>query len=725
MVSARLYKFFIYLAVVILINVVGTTLFFRVDLTANNVYSLSEASRDVVSTLSEPLTIKVFFTRNLPAPYNNLERYLHDLLEEFAVSGNRFYNYQFFNVSTEENEKARQNQMLAENYGIYPVQIQNIEQDEVKFQKAYMGMVLIHGDIIETIPTITSTEGLEYRITSTIRKANNKISALLRLKDSIEVKLFLSSSLQGVGPYMNLTGLAETPGKVREIVERLNEKNYGKLSFTVLDPTLNREYARQAEAYNLLALQWNDFTDRRGKQITADKGYAGIIVQHAESYEQVQVIKVFRLPLFGTQYQLADLGELEKTINEALENVIDINEEIGYLADHGTLSLTAGFQMPGMSENQDSLSNFNTLLSDNYSVIPVKLKEKELPEALSFLIIAGPKENFSDYELYQIDRFLMKGNNLAVFYDTFDEVTPQGQGGPMGNLRQNTYYVPLSTGLEKLLAHYGITVKQSYILDENSFKQRIPQMFGGGERPVYFAPLIKNEMINKDVRFLRNIKGLVMLKASPVEVNEEKISKHGLKATKLFSSSKKSWEMSERINLNPMFMQPPASEDEYRSMPMAYVLEGSFPSFFADKPIPEKQEGIEQDREEEQEKEEGLRTDQVRSEGLTIRKGKPGKIFLIGTSEILKNTVIDEEAKHPNSQFVLNVIDFMNGREENAVMRSKTQRFNPLKEVGPGIRTFIKSINIAGLPVMVVIAGLIVWFRRSSRKRIIQRIFNG
>jgi ABC-type uncharacterized transport system involved in gliding motility auxiliary subunit len=517
MKSGRFYKFIIYLVVVILVNVVGVTLLFRVDLTAHNVYSLSGASRNVVSTLSEPLTIKVFFTRNLPAPYNNIERYLHDLLEEYAVSGNRFFNYQFFNVSTEENEQARKNKTLAENYGIYPVQIQNIEQDEVKFQKAYMGMVVIHGDIIESIPTITSTDGLEYRITSTIRKANNKISALLRLKDKIEVKLFLSSSLQGVGPYMNLTGLTEIPGRVREIVDRLNEKNYGKLSFAVLDPSLNQEYARDAEAYNLLALQWNDFTDRQGKQIKADKGFAGIIVQHGDRYEQIQVLKVFRLPLFGTQYQLADLDELDTTINETLENVIDINKEIGYLADHGTLSLSGGFQMPGMPENQESLSNFNTLLSDNYSVTPVKLKEEGIPEALSFLIIAGVKENFSDHELYQIDQFLMKGNNLAIFYDAFDEVSPQGQRGATANLRQNTYYIPLSTGLEKLLAHYGIEVKQSYILDENSFKQRVPQMFGGGERSIHYAPIIKNEMINKDVRFLRNIKGLVMLKSSPVD----------------------------------------------------------------------------------------------------------------------------------------------------------------------------------------------------------------
>ena len=74
--SGDLVKFCIYLIVVILINIAGFTLFLRVDLTSNKVYSLSRVSKEVVSTLEEPLTIYVFFTKNLPAPYNSVEKYL-------------------------------------------------------------------------------------------------------------------------------------------------------------------------------------------------------------------------------------------------------------------------------------------------------------------------------------------------------------------------------------------------------------------------------------------------------------------------------------------------------------------------------------------------------------------------------------------------------------------------------------------------------------------------
>ncbi len=212
--SAAYLKFGLYLLVVVLVNMAGITLFLRFDLTAGKIYSLSAASKEVVSTLSEPLTINVFFSRNLPAPYNSIDRYLRDLLEEYAVHSNRFFNYRFYDVSAEEGDipaQAQENQKLASTYGIHPIQIQAVEKDEVKFQRVYMGLVMIHGDLIERIPTIATTDGLEYRITTAVQKMNHKISALLRLTEKIRVKLYLSSALNAVAPYMGLKQLCPDP----------------------------------------------------------------------------------------------------------------------------------------------------------------------------------------------------------------------------------------------------------------------------------------------------------------------------------------------------------------------------------------------------------------------------------------------------------------------------------------------------------------------------------
>jgi len=726
--SGQYLKFIIYLVVVVLANVAGITLFFRADLTANKIYSISKASKEVVATLSEPLSIKVFFTKDLPPPYNNTERYLRDLFEEYAIYANKFFNYRFYNVSTEEGEliaKARENQKIANNYGIHSIQIQVIDKDEVKFQKAYMGLALIHGDLIEQIPTITSTEGLEYTLTTAIKKMNNKISALLSLPDKIKIKLFLSASLESVAPQMGVRNLAGIPAEIENIVTKLNQKNYGKLEFEFINPTQDQDLAAISKEYNIMMLSWPALA--KGN-IAPGKGVIGLVMEYGENSLTVPVMQVIRLPIIGTQYKLAETGEMEESINSNVERLIDINEDLGYLADHGTLNL-AGTPpgAPGRPPVEEPATNFRTLVSQNYTLKNISLKDKNIPESLNCLIIARPTEKFSDYELFQIDQFLMQGKSLALVLDRFKEVNPAGQQGM--NIGQAPVYLPLDTGLEKLISHYGIRIQQSFVMDENCYRQELPAQFGGGERAIYFAPMIKDRFINNDLDFMKNIKRLVALKISPLELIPERITQNSLKAHRLFASSKKSWQMRDRINLNPMFIKPPESSEEMQSYPLAYIIEGEFPSYFAGKPLPlreikDEKESQEKPQAEASKSPTDIDLSQIERQGQFLTRGKPGKIFVMASADMMRDNVLDAGGQGSNATFILNTVDYLNGREDIAVMRAKVQRFNPLEDTQAGTKAFVKALNIAGLPVMVVIFGLGVWFRRHSRKKQIQMMFH-
>jgi len=730
--SGRYLKFFIYLIVIVLLNVAGITLFFRMDLTADKIYSISRASQKVVGTLSEPLTVKVFFTRDLPAPYNNTERYLQDLLQEYAIYANNFFNYRFYDVSADEGEttdQAQQNQKLANDYGIHPIQIQAVEKDEVKFQRAYMGLVMIHGDLIERIPTITSGEGLEYQLTTTIQKMNNKISALLGLPGKINIKLFLSSSLEAVAPHIGVRDLAGIPAEIQSIVKKLNQKNYNKLQYEFLNPSQNQDLQSLVNKYNIMSLSWPALGQG---QVPAGQGAIGLVMEYDDKSVTVPLLQVIRLPIIGTQYQLTEMAEMEEILNDNIEQLIDINEDIGYLADHGTLSLSgAPPNAPGQAQNQDSATNLRTLISQNYTIKNIALKSESIPESLNSLVIARPTEKFSDYELFQIDQFLMQGKSLALVLDRFNEVMPGGQQAM--SMGQQPVFVPLDTGLEKLLAHYGIRIQQSYVLDENCYRQEMPAQFGGGERKIYFAPLIKNRFINHDLDFMKNIKILVALKISPLELIAERITQNELKSHRLFASSEKSWQMRGRINLNPMFIKPPDSSEDMQSYPLAYLIEGEFPSYFAGKPIPVKE--VEDEKESDQagsdqddaaqasEKQSEIDLSRIERKGQFQAKGKPGKVFVMASADMLKNNVLDGTGRGSNSALIMNIIDYLNGREGIAAMRGKEQRFNPLDDTRPGVKTFVKAFNIAGLPVLVIIFGLGVWFRRHSRKKHIQMMF--
>lgn len=741
----KYYKFILYLVVLILINVVGRTLFFRVDLTANSLYSLSKASIKSVSTLKEPLTVNVFFTKNLPAPYNNVERYLQDLLAEYEANSNNQMSYRFYNVSAEEeglgSADVEKNRKIAQDYGLYPANVQAVDKDQIKMQRAYMGMVLIHGDVMEKIPVIDSTEGLEYKITSAIQKMNNKISALVKLPQKIKIYLVASSSIAQIAPVIKLQGLDGLKSGLQAIVDKINSRSYGQLQFITIDPAMGEGTPEQLARYERYGLQWPQLNTPAGGIIPAGKGTLALGLEYGEkTLEQGLLTRKLAITERGPeeQYAVVDLKEIETFIDDNIDSIININEDVGYLSSHGTPSLQSP---PQRTQQQSELSAFNELLSNSYSVKPVNLRDNFIPESIDTLIIAGPKENFTDWELFLIDQFLMKGKSLALFLDAFNEIQPQNQ-----QQFQQPVYLPINTGLEKLLNHYGLTVKKSYILDENCYVNRDRE---SNEMPIYFVPLIGNDKINHDVKFLENLKQLVVIKASPLEADKEKIKNSGLKLTELISSSDKSWEMSGRINLLPYMIQPPKDSKEMQSKPLVYILEGQFTSYFADKPLPAEPEIKETKKEtelpskfiagEDDKKKEAdkavketnqkpvIKETRVKEEKGILTKGKPGKIFLLGTSEMLKDNVLQPQRGYanPNADFIINTVDYLNNREDIAVMRSKVQRFNPLKkDISPFAKVFAKIFNIWGLPALLILMGMFIWGRRIARKKQIQAMFS-
>ncbi|MEJ2660475.1 MAG: Gldg family protein [Desulfobacteraceae bacterium] len=716
-------KLLMYLVVIVLINLAGQTLKFRADLTANKIYSLSDISRKVVATLSEPLTIKVFFTKDLPPPHNATEQYLRDMLKEYALYGNKYFNYTFYDVNPEDEgigDDSGGNRQQARDYGIQPVQIQIYEKDEVKFKQAFMGLVLIHGDIIERIPAITSTAGLEYKLTTAIQKLNNKVSALLNLKDKVHVELVLSSALGRVAPYVGLKGLMDYPGRIEKIVQDLNPKTYNRLVFNRIDPGPDPQQAETLNNLGVMKLQWKaiEKTD-----VGPGSGFVGLLMRYQKETRVIPLLNVIRLPIFGTQYQLADAKDIEEQINVNLDRIVNINENLGYLEGFGTLN--PGGLGPMAPRDNDTLDIFNQLVEKNYTLQSIPLKEQPLPSGLKCLVIARPTEKFSDYALYQIDQALMHGTNLAIFTDAFKETQPAGQQPFMPN---RPTYVPMDSGLEKLLEHYGLRIKKAMVLDENCYRQRRSRRQGGGDQPLYFAPIIQNAHINKKLSYIRDIKGLIALKISPLELDQKRIEEQKITAHMLFASSDKSWDMRDRIMLDPMFLQPPASDTEMSSQPLAYMLEGSFSSYFKGKPMPEKPaEKDAQDAKKDQKTPEANSSkadlSQITEKGAFRDQSPPAKIFVTGSSAFLTDQLLDQEGQSGNAMFVLNVIDALNGHESLAAMRSKAQSFNPLKETEPAARTVIKAINIVGLPILVVLLGLIVWMRRHARSKRIQLMF--
>jgi gliding-associated putative ABC transporter substrate-binding component GldG len=157
------------IAILLVLNLISVNLFARLDLTEGKVFSLSKASKDVVRSLDDRLIIRMYFTKDLPPPYNSHARYLKDQLEEYqAYAGGK--------LKLEMIDPAEQDKELeAQRYGIPPLQVNALEDDKIEIKKVYMGLVLLFEDKKEVIPVVQSVSGLEYEITSAIKRLSSRV----------------------------------------------------------------------------------------------------------------------------------------------------------------------------------------------------------------------------------------------------------------------------------------------------------------------------------------------------------------------------------------------------------------------------------------------------------------------------------------------------------------------------------------------------------------------
>ena len=73
------------IGILIIVNLISTTFFYRFDLTKDKRYTLSATSLAILKQVKEPLYIKIYLEGEMPAEFNRLHNETRDLLEEFQA----------------------------------------------------------------------------------------------------------------------------------------------------------------------------------------------------------------------------------------------------------------------------------------------------------------------------------------------------------------------------------------------------------------------------------------------------------------------------------------------------------------------------------------------------------------------------------------------------------------------------------------------------------------
>jgi gliding-associated putative ABC transporter substrate-binding component GldG len=165
--TQTLVRLAIILGILIVLNFISIRLFGRLDLTSQGVYTLSDASKKLVGGLDDRVTVKAYFTEDLPAPYNNNRRAVLDILNDYKAYSGGNLQYEFINPQGEKGEQDAQQQ------GISPVQVQVVNEDKLEVKRGYLGLVMMYEDRKEVLPVIQNLGSLEYDMSSALKRLTN------------------------------------------------------------------------------------------------------------------------------------------------------------------------------------------------------------------------------------------------------------------------------------------------------------------------------------------------------------------------------------------------------------------------------------------------------------------------------------------------------------------------------------------------------------------------
>jgi gliding-associated putative ABC transporter substrate-binding component GldG len=141
---------------------VSQRVFFRLDLTRNRAYTISEVSRNLYTEIPGQVRITYFISDKL-ASIHPLPGEITDLLREYAA-----YSRGRIQVTLRDPVKANLVEAV-EGLGILGQQIETVEQDQASIATVYTGILIEYLDMTEVLPTVFSLDTLEYDLTSRIR----------------------------------------------------------------------------------------------------------------------------------------------------------------------------------------------------------------------------------------------------------------------------------------------------------------------------------------------------------------------------------------------------------------------------------------------------------------------------------------------------------------------------------------------------------------------------
>lgn len=686
----------------------------RVDMTQDKEYSLSPATKDLLSNLQEPLLIRGYFSEKTHPLLAPLVPRIRDMLEEYKIASNGKVVVEIVDPLQDPEKEAEANQT----YGIQPTPLQAADRYGASVVNAYFDILIRYGDQSDVLTFQDLIEVQSYRNDVEVRLRNLEYDLTRAIKKSVYGFQSLDTVLAAMNEPVTLTlfvtpdtlpdWLVDTPDTIEKVANEIADSSNGKFTFQVVNP------------------------DGPNSSITRDTLAAQGIQAFPVSLFDSSSYYLHMLLQIGDQGQLlfpsGDLSEadIRTTIESALKR-----SSPGFLKTVGLWTPPDIPQQDMFGGQQPSFKQYQQIgeqLRQEYTMRPVDLTNGQVPAGIDVLLVIAP-QNMSDKERYAIDQYLMQGGSVVVAAGNYF-FNPDPMSGGLG-------VAPVQDGLRDMLASYGINVQDSLVMDPQNepFPIQVQRNVGGlAVREIqaldypYFVDVRANGM-DQQSPILASLPAVTMNWVSPVEVDETQNADR--KVDVLLESSPQSWLSGPNPDVNPnpdlpnMGFNPTG---EQKSYPLAVSVQGTFDSYFKGKPSP-----LTASTEEEQPAQTDSTTPENSGVGTIESSPDNARLVVIGSAEFLNDIILNlsdnlSRGRYVNSlQFAQNSIDWSVEDLDLLTIRSRgtsARLLNPLSENSQNFWENPHFWEIAnyGLALLALVGLGVLWRIRRQNEQPIELI---
>lgn len=138
------------LMIVILLWIIGSKVYFRVDLTSEKRFTLTAETREILKKLPDEVLIKVYLEGDLPAGFKKLRNSIRETLDEFRVHAGENIQYEFINPAENPDAKSRAQQFNAlYEKGLRPTNLMIRDEEGANSEKMVFPSALVSYNGIE------------------------------------------------------------------------------------------------------------------------------------------------------------------------------------------------------------------------------------------------------------------------------------------------------------------------------------------------------------------------------------------------------------------------------------------------------------------------------------------------------------------------------------------------------------------------------------------------